>query len=104
MGFVRTLSFSMPRDEAEAIKPGNPAYTALVPGRKFVTQAQSGLIQTGLWRTTNASGVVNFVIHTEWSTIEDMQAYANHPVIKEIEQILGSDNNPVQISVYEVIG
>jgi len=104
MGFVRTFSFSMPRDEADAITPGNEAYTALVGGRKFVTQAQSGLVETSVWRSTNSSGMVNFVIYTEWSSIEDMQSYVNLPVIKEMEEILGSDNSPVQINVYEAIG
>ncbi len=104
MAFVRTVTFSLPRDEAEMIKPGNSAYTTLVPGRKYVAQTQSGLIQTSVWRTVNPSGAVQFVIHTEWSTIEDMQAYASTPVIKEIEKILGEDNNSMQVSVYEVIG
>lgn len=104
MAYVRTVSFSMPHDEADQITPGTRSYTALVPGRKFMAQAQSGLIQTGVWRTTNSSGMVNFVIHTEWSTVEDMQAYANLPIIKELEQALSSDNNQVQVSVYEVIG
>lgn len=104
MGFVRTFSFSMPRDEADLISPGQQAYTALVGGRKFVTQAQDGLIETSVWRSTNSSGMVNFVIYTEWNSIENMQAYVNLPIIKEMEEILGSDNNPVQINVYEAIG
>jgi heme-degrading monooxygenase HmoA len=104
MAYVRTVSFTMSRDEAEMIKPGDHSYTTLIPARKFVAQAQSGLVQTGVWRSTNASGMVNFVIHTEWATLEDMQAYSNLPVIKEMEQILGSDGSPVQVSVYEVIG
>lgn len=104
MAYVRTVSFTMSRDEADQIRPGTRAYTALVPGRKFMAQAQSGLIQTGVWRSTNSSGTVSFIIHTEWSTVEDMQAYANLPIIKQMEQALSSDDNQVQISVYEVIG
>ncbi len=104
MSFVRTFSFSMPREEADIIKPGHNAYTALIPGRKFVAQAQSGLVSTNVWRTINSSGTINFVIYTEWSTMEDLQAYTNVPVIKQMEQILASDNSTVQIAVYEMIG
>jgi heme-degrading monooxygenase HmoA len=104
MAFVRTVSFTMPQDEADQIRPGTRSYTALVPGRKFMAQAQSGLIQTNVWRSTNRSGMVNFVIFTEWSTLEDLNAYASVPVIKEIEQALSTESNPVQIQVYEVIG
>ncbi len=104
MSFVRTFTFNLPREEANILTPGNNAYTALVPGRKFVAQAQSGLVSTNVWRSLNSAGSINFVIYTEWSTIEDLTAYVNQPTIREIEQILASDNNSVQVAVYEMIG
>jgi heme-degrading monooxygenase HmoA len=104
MSYIRTTAFSLPRDEAVKILPGNRVYNALIPARKYVTQAIDGLIQTAVWRSTNASGGINFVIFTEWSTLEDMQGYANDPDIKEIEDLLSTDESPLVINVYETIG
>ena len=103
MSFVRTTSVTMPRDEAAYLLPGRQAFNTIGPGRKFIAQSISGLVQTHVWRSTNASGKVLLTIFTEWATMEDLLAYANNPTIKEMENLLTSDNNPLVINVYEVI-
>jgi heme-degrading monooxygenase HmoA len=104
MSYIRTATFTLPRDEGSKILPGNKIYNALIPARKYVAQAIDGLIQTAVWRTTNASGSLTFVIFTEWSTLEDMQDYVNNPDIKEIENLLDTPESPLLVSVYEAIG
>ncbi len=105
MSFVRAVSFTLSKDEAAELAPGTHPYTALISGRKYVAQALPGLVQTSVWRNLNASGTkVNFTIFSEWSTLEDMQIYANNVIIKELETILDTDSDPVTVQVYEVLG
>ena len=104
MAYVRTTSFRLSRDEGNKVLPGFHIYNALVPARKFIAQTIDGLVQTAVLRSTNASGDLNFVIFTEWSTLEDLQNYANHPDIVEIENFLNSEEHPIQINIYEAIG
>lgn len=104
MSYIRTSTFTLPRDEGNTILPGTAVYNALVPARRYVAQSIDGLIQQGMWRTTNAVGKFQFVIFTEWNTLEDVQAYANNTHIKEMEELLGTEENPLLINVYENIG
>lgn len=104
MAYIRTTTFSLRRDEAEVIKPGEQVYNVLVAARKFLAQSLDGLVQTALWRSTNASGRVQFVIMTEWATLEDMQEYVNNPTIQEMEKLLDNEGFPLSIWIYEAIG
>jgi hypothetical protein len=103
MAFVRTISFTLPREDANEIRPGNPVYNGLVGGSKYIAQFTSGLIQTGVWRSAQAGGSILFTMFTEWSSIEELQAYANQDTIKEVETLLHG-TTPVTVNVYEVIG
>lgn len=104
MSYVRMVTFSLTREEATLLNPGSHAYNALVGGRKYIAQAMPGLVQTAVLRSTNVSGRVNFVITSEWGSLEDLQAYSNNPVIKELEEVLGKENDSLTVSVYEFLG
>lgn len=103
MAFVRTLTFTLPRDDADTIRPGNPVYNGLVGGAKYIAQFAPGLIQTGVWRSAVASGNIMFTMFTEWSSLEELQTYASQATIREIESLL-KNTTPVTVNVYEVIG
>ncbi len=104
MAFIRTTTVSMSREDAEELKPGKLVYNALIGGRKYISQAMNGLIQTAVWRSVNASGKVVFTIFTEWSTMEDLQTYAKQPTIRELEAQLSTEAEPITVMVYEAIG
>ncbi|HEX2913931.1 MAG TPA: hypothetical protein VH186_24215 [Chloroflexia bacterium] len=104
MSFIRTTTFALTRDDAEEIRPGKLVYSALIPGRKFIAQGLNGLVQTAVWRSVNASGKVVFTIFTEWSTMADLQAYANQPTVHELETQLAAEADPLTVMVYENMG
>jgi heme-degrading monooxygenase HmoA len=104
MAFIRTTTFAMTREDAEELRPGKLVYSAIVGGRKFICQTLNGLIATGVWRSVNPSGKVVFTIFTEWSTMDDLQAYARQPTIRELEEQLATETEPLTVMVYENIG
>ncbi len=104
MAFIRTTTIAMSREEAEEIRPGKLVYSALIGGRKFICQTLNGLISTAVWRSVNPQGKVVFTIFTEWSTMEDLQAYARQPTIRELEEQLATKEDPLTVMVYENIG
>jgi heme-degrading monooxygenase HmoA len=104
MAFIRTTTVAMSREDAEEIKPGKPVYSALIGGRKFLSQTMNGLISTAVWRSVNPHGKVVFTLFTEWSTMEDLQAYARQPIIRELEDQLATAEDPLTVMVYENIG
>ena len=104
MAFIRTTTIAMSREEADEIRPGKLVYSALIGGRKFICQTLNGLISTAVWRSVNPQGKVVFTIFTEWSTMEDLQAYARQPTIRELEEQLATEADPLTVMVYENIG
>ncbi|NWJ45909.1 MAG: hypothetical protein HXX08_08525 [Chloroflexi bacterium] len=104
MSYMRLVSFSLPKEEADAIVPGSTAFNALVAGRKFVTQALNGLVSSHVWRSSGATGAVDFVISSEWNSLEDMQGYSNNPNIIKLEDTLSENNESFSISIYELLG
>ena len=103
MAFVRTVTFTLPREDANEIRPGGPVYNSLVGGSKYIAQFAPGLIQTGMWRGVGTGGNILFTMFTEWSSLAELQVYANQTTIKEIETLL-KGTAPVTVNVYEVIG
>jgi heme-degrading monooxygenase HmoA len=106
MSFIRTTTFTMSREDAEEIRPGKLVYSALIVGRKFIAQNTDGLVQTYVLKgVTPYNGRILFTIYSEWSTMEDLQAYATQPTIKELEEQLAKEiGEPLQVTVYENIG
>jgi heme-degrading monooxygenase HmoA len=104
MAYVRVVSFSLPREEADSIAPGSDAYNALVSGRKFLAQGINGLIQTAVWRSNNPTGRVAFMIMSEWSDLDDLNYYANHPTIQKLENVISTGNDTFAVQVFEMLG
>ncbi len=105
MSFIRTTTFALTREEAEEMKPGKLVYNALIPGRKYIAQSLDGLVQSSVWASVApVNGKLVFTIFTEWSTLEDLQGYANQPTIKELEKQLSREAEPITVMVYEHIG
>ncbi len=104
MAYVRTVTFTLSKDEATELVPGSDAYNAIVGARKYLSQSMQGLIQSNVWQSTIIGGRVRFVVFNEWNSMEDLQNYADHPAIKKLEELLNSDVEPLNIAVYEVVG
>ena len=104
MAFIRTTTFALTREEADEFRPGKLVYSAVIGGRKFICQTLNGLISTAVWRSVNPAGKVVITIFTEWSTMEDLQAYARQPTIRELEDQLATETEPLTVMVYENIG
>ncbi len=105
MSFIRNTTFTLSQANAEELKPGKLVYDALVPGRKFIAQSMEGLIQSNLWiAIPPRNGLVTFTIFSEWSTLEDLQAYANQPTIKALEQQLAAEGEALNVIIYENLG
>jgi len=104
MAYVRTTTFTLTKDEANELIPGSDAYNAIVGARKYLAQSMQGLIQSNVWQSSISGGRVKFVVFNEWNTLEDLQTYADHPAIKQMEELLNSDTEPLNVAVYEVVG
>jgi heme-degrading monooxygenase HmoA len=104
MAYVRTVTFTLSKDEANELVPGSDAYNAIVGARKYLAQSMQGLIQSNVWQSAITGGRVRFVVFNEWNSLEDLQNYADHPAIKKLEELLNSDVDPLNVAVYEVVG
>lgn len=104
MAFVRTLTFMVPRERTEELEPGHNLYLAAVHGIKIAAQNTSGYHRGGVWMQQQPDGSVKVSIYTQWYELENIEEYANVPMVRDFEKDVSTHLSQPAVDIYEVIG
>ena len=106
MAFVRTITYTFPYENIGELQVGTDTWLRLVSAHKLLAQESLGMLDTGVWITQNSdTGAVRVVSVTEWSSLEDMQAFASDPDVRLQETaITRLTTGAPAVEIYEVIG
>jgi heme-degrading monooxygenase HmoA len=106
MAFVRTVSYTFPYERINDLVPGTDLQMRLVPAHKLICQESNGMIDTGVWVTQDRDGTMRVVSYTEWSSVNDLQTFANDADVKHHEEIItrATKDGQKTVDIYEVMG
>ena len=104
MAVVRTVSFTVPAERSEELSPGHNLYLAAVHGTQIAAQNVDGFHKGGVWMQRQSGGSIKVMMFTQWSELDNMQQYANVPMIRDFEKDVSTYLSPVVVEVYEVLG
>jgi hypothetical protein len=104
MAFVRTLTFMVPRERTEELEPGHNLYLAAVHGIKIAAQNTPGYHRGGVWMQQQPDGSVKVLSYSQWYELENIEAYANVPMVRDFEKDVSTYLSQPVVDIYEVIG
>ena len=104
MSFVRTLTFTVPPNRIEELNPGHNLYLAAVHGIKIAAQNTSGFHRGGVWMQRQPDGAVKVFMYSQWYDLDNIEDYANIPMVRDFERDVSAYLSTPVVDVYEVMG
>ncbi|MBF6613614.1 MAG: hypothetical protein IVW55_10850 [Chloroflexi bacterium] len=104
MAFIRTLTFSVPTDRTHELEPGHNLYLASVHGIKIAAQNTPGYHRGGVWMQRLPDGSVKVVSYTQWYELDNIENYANIPMVRDFEKDVSTYLSTPVVEIYEVMG
>jgi hypothetical protein len=104
MAFVRTLTFTVPKERVHELEPGHNLYLASVHGIKIAATNTEGYHRGGVWMQRQPDGAVKVTMYSQWYELENIDAYANIPMVQDFERDVSTYLSKPIIEVYEVMG
>jgi heme-degrading monooxygenase HmoA len=104
MAFVRTLTFTVPVERIQELEPGHNLYLAAVHGVKIAAQNTPGYHRGGVWMQKQPDGAVKVFMYSQWYDLENIENYANVPMVRDFEKDVSTYLSPPVIDIYELIG
>ncbi len=104
MSVVRTMSFTVPSERKHELNPGHNLYLAAVHGTQSAAQSVDGYQKGGVWMQRQADGSVRVSMFSQFDELDNMERYANVPMIRDFEKDVTTYLSPVDVNVYEVLG
>src|SRR5687767_2069778 len=104
MAFVRTLTFEVPADRTHELNPGHNLYLAAVHGVKIAAQNTQGFHRGGVWMQRLPSGAIRVFVYSQWYELDNIEAYANLPMIRDFEKDVSTYLSTPVVDIYEVMG
>ena len=104
MAFVRTLIFTVPPEKTHELDPGHNLYLASVHGIKIAAQNIPGYHRGGVWMQRLPNGSVKVVMYSQWYELDNIENYANLPMVRDFEKDVNSYLSQAVVEVYEVMG
>jgi len=104
MAFVRTLTFVVPRERTGELEPGHNLYLAAVHGVKIAAQNTPGFHRGGVWMQLQPEGSVKVFMYSQWYELENIENYANVPMVRDFERDVSTYLSQPVVEVFEVMG
>jgi hypothetical protein len=104
MAFVRTLTFTVPADQTFQLEPGHNLYLAAVHGIKIAAQNTPGYHRGGVWMQRLPDGSVKVMQYSQWYELENIESYANIPMVRDFERDVSTFLSTPVVDVFEVMG
>ena len=104
MAFVRTLTFTVPQARTQELEPGHNLYLAAVHGIKIAAQNTPGYHRGGVWMQRQPSGDVKVFMYSQWYDLDNIQDYANIPMVRDFERDVTTYLSTPVVDVFEVMG
>lgn len=104
MSFVRTLSFVVPTERTQELDPGHNLYLAAVHGIKIAAQNVQGYHRGGVWMQRQPDGAIKVVQYCQWYELDNIEAYANLPMVRDFEKDVSTYLSTPVVEIYEVMG
>src|ERR1043165_8655089 len=104
MAFVRTLTFMVPSARTHELEPGHNLYLASVHGIKIAAQHTEGYHRGGIWMQRQPDGSVRVIMYSQWYELENIQDYANIPMVRDFEKDVSTYLSTPVVDIYEVMG
>jgi len=104
MAFVRTITFIVPAERTQELEPGHNLYLAAVHGIKIAAQSVQGFHRGGVWMQRQPDGSVKVMHYSQWYELDNIEAYANVPMVRDFEKDVNTYLSRPVIEIYEVMG
>ena len=104
MAFVRTITFTVPPERTVELQPGHNLYLAAVHGIQIAAQNTEGYHRGGVWMQRQPNGAVKVVAYTQWYDLDNIENYANTPMVRDFEKDVSTYLSRPVIELYEVMG
>ncbi len=103
MAFVRTLIFTVPAERTQELEPGHNLYLAAVHGIKIAAQNVQGYHRGGVWMQRLPDGSVKVIQYSQWYDLDNIEAYANVPMVRDFEKDVTTYLSRPVIEIFEVM-
>jgi antibiotic biosynthesis monooxygenase (ABM) superfamily enzyme len=103
MAYVRTLAFTVPAERTQELSPGHNLYLAAVHGTQIAAQNVEGYHKGGVWMQRQAEGSIKVIMFSQFNELDNLEAYANVPMVRDFESDVSKHLSPVVVEIYEVL-
>jgi hypothetical protein len=104
MAFIRTVTFTVPSERTQELEPGHNLYLASVHGLKIAAQNTQGFHRGGIWMQRQPDGAVKVLMYSQWYELDNIEAFANIPMVRDFEKDVSKYLSTPIIDIYEVMG
>ncbi len=104
MAFVRTITFVVPAERTVELEPGHNLYLAAVHGIQIAAQNTQGYHRGGVWMQREPDGSVRVLAYTQWYELDNIESYADIPMVRDFEKDVATYLSRPVIDIYEVMG